>query len=84
MMSKGSDLMCASEEKPVPKSSSARRTALILEAAHDPAGEIHIGEQRAFGNFDHQPVSREGSFGKHAHDAFGEPAVGELAGRNVD
>ena len=59
MMSNGSERRCASDEKPVPKSSSASRTPWFLRLVTMRPRKVDVGEQRAFGDFDHQPLGRE-------------------------
>ena len=52
--------------------------ALVLEAGDDRPGEVDVGEQRAFGDFDHQPLGREAGFGQQPDDPLRKPAVGQL------
>ena len=58
--------------------------ALVLETGNDLLGKVEVGEQRAFGNFDDQPLGREARFGQQTDDALRQPAVGELRRRNID
>ena len=83
MMSNGSERRCASDEKPVPKSSSASRTPWFLRLV-TMFGKVDVGKQRAFGDFDHQPLGRETGVGQDLHDPLREPAIGKLEWRDVD
>ena len=76
--------MCASDEKPVPKSSSASRMPWFFRLVTIDARHIHVGEQRAFGDFDDQSLGGKTGLRKDSHDPLRKPAVRELRRGDVD
>ena len=59
MMSNGSERRCAKRREAGPEIVERQPDALVLEAGHDRPRQVDVGEQRAFGDLDHQPLGRE-------------------------
>src|SRR6202034_3703075 len=55
-----------------------------LEAQHRQLRGFEVAEQRAFGEFEFEPVGREVGLGKDALDHFDEVGAAELQRRDVD
>src|SRR4051812_12678564 len=58
--------------------------ALVLEARDNASRELEVGKQRAFGNFDNEPLGGKAGLGQRLDDTLSEPAIGKLEGRDVD
>src|SRR5437016_2646843 len=61
-----------------------KANALVLQAGDDTARNVDIGEQRAFRNFNDQPLRGKAGLGKSLYDPLREPAVGQLRRRDID
>ena len=61
--------------------------ALVLQAGDDRSRQLEVGEQRAFGDLDHQPFGRESRFGQQPDDSLGQPlsasCIGEMLTASV-
>ena len=84
MMSNGSERRCDERREAGAEIVEREADALVLEAGDDRPREIHVREQRAFGDLDHQPLGREAGLRQDPDDALGKPAVGKLGRRDVD